>query len=176
MLYMIYKVCSDTGELLQEPFLYAVTDKKDLYKGFVRERNMDLFEIVKKDTTPEEESDFYKHHSSYYLKDYIYQDGDKDRYSIVSTLQEYSHTVHNDSEVAYEISRSLKRSIYNLLSNDMKKYLNDMMYEDILAYVNFTDAYYMSSDMMISEDRPRFNTSVFRIFLFLYGNTLHIKG
>ena len=54
--------------------------------------------------------------------------------------------------------------------------MKDMLYEDILAYVNFVDAYYLSSDMMMSEGKPRFDTSTFRVFLYMYGNTLHIKG
>nr|DAU65888.1 MAG TPA: hypothetical protein [Caudoviricetes sp.] len=176
MLYMIYKVCGDNGDPLQEPFLYAMTDEKELYKKFVQERNMDLFEITKKDLSPDEEESFYKHHSSYYLKEYLYPDGNGNSYKIVSSLQEYSTTIHSDNEVAYEISRSFKKSYYNLLSDTMKGYMKDMLYEDILAYVNFVDAYYMSSDMMMSEGKPRFDTSTFRVFLYMYGNTLHIKG
>lgn len=175
MLYIIYKVCGNEGVLLPEPLLYAMTDNKDFYKEFIRQRNMDLFKITKKDLTEEEESDFFKHHSSYYLKDYSYADGDKSSYTIVSSLQEYSHVVHSETEAAYEIARSFKKSYHNLLSDEMKSAMKNMMYDEVCMYVDFVDKYYLSSDMMMSEDRPRFDTSAFRIFLYLYGNTLNIK-
>lgn len=176
MLYIIYKICSDDGVPLEAPHLYAVTDDKKIYKEFERQRNMNIFKVTKKDFDKDDEESFYKSHSSYYLKDYSYRDTKDTSYKIVSTLQEYSRVVHSETEVAYEISRSFKRKFFNILSPDMKKAMKNTMYEDVTAYVDFVDKYYMSSDRMMSEDKPRFDISCFRIFIYLYGSTLNIKG
>ena len=144
MLYIIYKICSDDGVPLEAPHLYAVTDDKKIYKEFERQRNMNIFKVTKKDFDKDDEESFYKSHSSYYLKDYSYRDTKDTSYKIVSTLQEYSRVVHSETEVAYEISRSFKRKFFNILSPDMKKAMKNTMYEDVTAYVDFVDKYYMS--------------------------------
>lgn len=175
MLYLIYKIASDDEVPLTEPILYAVTNEKKLHKEFIKQRNMKIFSVSKKEFPQEEEDAFYRHHSSYYLKDYAYDDTNGSRVSIVSTLQEYSHVVHSELDTAYEISRSFKRSYHNLLSDEMKEAMKNTLYDEILMYVEFVDRYYMSSDMMMSENKPSFNISTLRIFLLIYGNTLSVN-
>lgn len=176
MIYIIYKVCSNEGVPLPEPFLYAVTDKKDLCKEFTRQRNMNLFTVTKKDTTEEEEYLFYRMHSSYYLDEREYADGvskDAPRYTIVSSLHEYSRVMHSESDAAYEISRSFRKSYYDMMSDEMKAAMDARMYSDILSYVDFMDRYFMPS-FDIMDERPKISTSMFQVFMYIYGDTLDI--
>lgn len=176
MIYIIYKIASNEGVPLPEPLLYAVTDKKELYKEFVRQRNMNLFTVTKKDTTKEEEETFYRRHSSYYLAEREYPDGinkNDPRYTIVSSLHEYSHVIHSESEAAFEVSKSFKRGYYYMLSDELKAALDARMYSDVSLYVEFMDRYFIpSTDMM--DERPRISTSMFQVFMYIYGDTLNV--
>jgi hypothetical protein len=161
------------------PFLYAITDDKELCQTFLETRRSDLFEAVKKDLKKEDYKYFLRDHLSLKLGIKKFRTkSKKDSLSnesiveIVTTDAEEMDIFMRADETVLEIGKYTQK--YPQLFN--KKLLGALLtlhYFEIYKFcVDCDDPYLSGVDIF---DWTTYKIDELGIFLYLYGNTLDKK-
>lgn len=176
--YFIYK-----NDKINNPHLYAITDKKDLKNSFMEERKKSLFVVKKKELEKDEYKEFIRNHSTYLLGRRWFETKPSSSNSlekravayITATQSEEMDVFMKMDDVLLEISKftdeasiafntKLLHALNKLMYFEIKKY-REIIYN---TYNYFTDGveYAPISDIKID---------ALGVFLYLYGNTMSSK-
>ena len=180
--YFIYK----HGKHVNTPFLYAVTDNKELKDTFIKERKKNMFKVMKKDIKKDDYKQFLYDHKSYELgrrgfetrssssnnllckKEYVY---------LVATGYEEMEVYVKSDTVILEIGK-YTREYAQTFNKKILHALNKLHYFEIYKFRN-REVYHYEDEFVsgvIPFEKDDFVIDSLGVFLFLYGNTLDIGG
>ena len=172
--YFIYRV--DTP---YEPYLYAVTDLKELKKSFLRERKKGMFKSVTKNLTSEEWYEFYRDHNRYILASRGYytkaENSSKSVFVIItSTMYEEDDTFIKADRALLEVGRHTDE-IALACNNEILWALNELNYFEIYKFTNMTE-HQPFLDGISPYELIDNNIDAFNVFCMLYGDTIDLNN
>ena len=165
--YFIYKVNNDLT-----PFLYAITDKKELKDSFLSERNPNF--ICKKNKVDKEtEIELKKRVSQRILVKSAFEtsddDGIHDVYLTVTREEEFE-TFSHDNEILNIIEKNIDRE-FCYANKEISKALYQLLYFDFMKFIDYSDPFLDG----IGNDEIQFSNYHFDrlgVFIELFGHTM----
>lgn len=164
------------------PFLYAVTDKKQLKTSFMEERKKSMFIVKEKSITKEEFLEFCKRHSKYLLGRRGFRTNSPSSFYndtvvyLTATDYEEMDSITKEDQVFFEIGKYTDEDA-KAFNKKILNALNKLHYFEVYKFINelccYHDSFVSGVDSFHSE---KFSIDSFGVFLYLYGNTLNMKG
>ena len=175
-LYLFFQFRNNTGKL-DQPILYAYTDKKKHMKKFIETRNMDYFYLKEVKMSDKEFLHFQDKHQSYMLSDFsfltrmIELPTFTQHIKIVATIGE-GQRVYSLADGIFNImgENGLDPSVYRL-KKKYQKTLSEMSYFAIMNWYAKDELPFEISSMDIFNDLDC-RVDAFQIFLYFYGYTM----
>lgn len=160
-----------------EPYLYAITDKKDLRDSFFQERKKSMFISKKKEITKDKYTIICSRYSQYILGRKGYKTksfsslNDTEIVYLVSTNKEESSIIEKEDKVFLHIGQFTDEDA-KYFNDEILKALDTLMYFDMYKYTNlmYNIDDYFTSGICIMPDKYKLDE--FGVFLYLFGNTL----
>ena len=165
--YFIYKVNKELT-----PFLYAITDKKELKDSFLRERNPN-FICKKYKLNKESEIEVKKQIPNRILTKSGFETSDKNgKHNIYLTVtsEEEIETFSHDDDILNIIERNIDRELC-YANTDVTKALYQLLYFDFMKFMDYVDPFL---DGVGNDDVPFTNYKFDRlgVFIELFGHTM----
>lgn len=178
--YFIYR----HGKHVAEPYLYAVTDKKELKDSFLLERKKSMFIAKKKDIDKSEYKHFIAEHSGYVLGRRGFETStssssfNRTHVYLTATAREEMDVYVNADRAVLEVGKYTKEYSRCFNSNILRA-LDTLHYFEIYKFRNneefHYDDYFVAGVTQFSLDSGAYVVDGFTVFMFLYGETIDRK-
>jgi hypothetical protein len=163
------------------PYLYAVTDNKELKNSFIKERKKNLFTVVKKDLNQKDYKSFINEHHGYVLGRRGYETSASSSLSkihvfLTSTMNEEMDVYTKADMVILDVGRNTQE--YCCCFNEkLLNALNILHYFEIYKFKNKEE--YLYEDYFVNGVQPfrsdNYDIDSLGVFMYLYGHTLDRK-